>query len=98
MKQPETAKFLSRTERLRFDAMAESATLRDAASRLGVEPGTLYNWSSSLRARLLKERGHINACLSQRKRSPLLKKVLSVRVPIKFLEDVEEEVDESERE
>lgn len=88
-------KYLSELERIRFNVLADCSTVKDAAQKLKIPEGTLYNWLSDLRIRLLKERGHINASLAQMKRSPLLKKELSVRRPIALIEDLEEaEVDE----
>jgi hypothetical protein len=86
--------FLSKLERIRFDAIAESRTVRDAAQKLGLNPGTLYNWLSDEKTRLQKERGHINACLGQARRSPLLKKELSIRKAITLPVENVEEVDE----
>lgn len=86
-------KYLSFLERQRFDAIAESRTIRDAAQKLGIEEGTLNNWTMKLRKRLVKERGHLNACLAQQQRTDLLKKVLSVKKPLRRAEedDTEEE-------
>ena len=83
MSDKKISKYLSKKERERFDALAKYTTVKQAASDLGVTESTMHNWTSKLRKRLLKERGHLNACLAQRKRSPLLDKVLRVRRPIK---------------
>jgi len=81
---------LSKLERKRFDAMASSVTVKEAAAKLGIAEGTLNNWNYKLRKRLRRERGHLNACLSQQKRCALLKEILSVKRP---LEEVGEEVE-----
>lgn len=84
-------KYLSKKERQRFDVMAESMTVRDAAEKLGIAEGTLNNWNYKLRKRLLKERGHLNTCLAQMQRSKLLKEILSIKKPIEKAEEEEEE-------
>lgn len=97
MKSKSPRKSLSKLERIRFDAVAESRTVKDAAQKLGIEPGTLYNWFSDEKTRLQRERAHINACLGQARRSPLLRKELSIRktieLPVGNLE-IQEEADE----
>lgn len=84
-------KYLTRKERERFDAIAEAMTIKEAAEKLRLREGTLNNWTYKLRRRLVKERGHVNACLSQTKRTELLKKVLSIKTPIEIQEEEEEE-------
>lgn len=84
-------KYLSRKERQRFDTIAEAMTIKQAAEKLGLKEGTLNNWTYKLRRRLVKERGHVNACLSQTRRTDLLKKVLSTKTPIEIQEEEEEE-------
>lgn len=88
--------FLSGLERERFNMLAGSMTVKDAAQKLGLAPGTLYNWLDKLRDRLVKERGHINACLGQMRRNPLLKKELSIRRPMKISTEEEFVFDEQE--
>lgn len=75
-------KYLSQKERNRFDALATSISAKEAALKLGITESTMNNWTAKLRKRLIKERGHLNACLSQQKRSRLLKKVLSAKRPL----------------
>lgn len=88
--------YLSNKERLRFDALAESMTVRDAAQKLGISEGTLNNWTYKLRKRLIKERGHLNACLAQMKRAKLIKKVMSRKTPIKNVEEESKDWEEEE--
>lgn len=90
MSKKEPDKFLSKKERERFDAMAEATTVRDAAQKLGIADGSLYNWTYKLRKKLLRERGHMNACLAQMQRCSLLKEILSTKKPLEKLENVEE--------
>lgn len=87
----EPSKYLSYLERKRFDCMAESMTVKDAAQKLGISVGSLHNWNMKLRKRLVKERGHLNACLAQMQRAPLLQKVMSIKRPLEKLKDLEEE-------
>ena len=87
-------KYLSQKERIRFDALAESTTVKQAAAKLGLSESTMNNWSSKLRKRLIRERGHLNACLAQRQRGKLIKKVLSTRKPLKPADEEEYEGEE----
>jgi len=91
MRKREVDKYLSKTERQRFDALAEAMTVKDAAGKLGMTDGSLYNWTYKLRKRLVKERGHLNACLAQMQRCQLLKEILSVRKPLEKPDNIEEE-------
>jgi predicted DNA-binding protein (UPF0251 family) len=84
-------KYLSYLERRRFDILSESMTIKDAANKMGIEPGTLYNWLYKTRKKLERERGHLNAILAQQKRTTLLKEVLSKRRPISPTEYEDEE-------
>ena len=90
-------KYLSKLERKRYDAMANSFNVKEAAQKLGISDGTLNNWNYKQRKRLVKERGHVNACLAQMRRSQLLKKILSVkrsmRKPDYILDEDEEDYD-----
>ena len=77
--------------------LAGSNTVKDAADKMGLAPGTLYNWLDKLRDRLIKERGHINSCLGQMKRSELLRRELSIKRTMKVSVQEEEFVfDEQE--
>ena len=84
-------KYLSKLERKRYDAMVDSFTVKKAAQELGISEGTLNNWNYKQRKRLIKERGHINACLAQMRRSQLLKKILSVKKSMAKPDDVLDE-------
>lgn len=79
--------FLSRLERERFNVLAGELTVKDAAQKLGLAPGTLYNWLDNERRILIKERGHINALLGQMRRGELLRKELSIRRSVEPLEE-----------
>ena len=72
-----------------WSAMAKG--MEDAAQKLGISVGSLHNWNMKLRKRLVKERGHLNACLAQMQRAPLLQKVMSIKRPLEKLKDLEEE-------
>ena len=82
-------RYLSPKERERFDAMADSVTVKEAALKLGISEGSLNNWNWKLRKRLVRERGHLNACLAQMQRGKLLKDVLSVKKPLRIAEEEE---------
>lgn len=82
-------KYLSTTERTRFDALAESDTVKQAAGKLGITESSMNNWTAKKRKQIMRERGHVNACLAQQQRSSLLKKILSVKKPIKKPKEIE---------
>jgi hypothetical protein len=88
IRQKEETTYLSELERKRFNVVVESSTVKDAAQKMGLAPGTLYNWFDGLRRRLVRERGHVNAILGQTRRSELLRKELSLRKPLQKLEEV----------
>lgn len=71
--------------------MAGCMTVKDAANKLGIAPGTLHNWTYKLRKKLEKERGHVNAVLAQQQRNELLKSVLSKKRPLEKVDEEEEE-------
>ncbi|RLI68554.1 MAG: hypothetical protein DRP02_12330 [Candidatus Gerdarchaeota archaeon] len=85
-------RFLSKTERRIFDVCAECVSIKEAATRLGVEPQVLYNFFYKTRKKYEKRRGWVNAVLAQKKRSKLLRRVLTS----KEYGLVESEVDEEE--
>ncbi|MGQ9641825.1 MAG: helix-turn-helix domain-containing protein [Candidatus Bathycorpusculaceae bacterium] len=93
MSEKDEGEFLSKLERRYFDALASYATIREAADALGVKPQTLYNWVHNLRLRYKKRRGWVNAVVSQKRRSELIRRVLSERKPLEGLgeESLEEE-------
>jgi transposase-like protein len=82
-------KYLSKTERLRFDALANWNTIKAAAHSIGLDPQTLYNWKCQVRQKYKKRRGWINAVLSQTKRGSLLKDLLHEKRKMKPPEDDE---------
>jgi hypothetical protein len=86
-------KYLSKTERKIFDALANSISMKEAASKLGLEPQSLYNWKWKLLKRYKHRRGWINSVLAQARRNRLLKDLLSTKKP---LEDVIEDLGEEE--
>ena len=88
------AEYLSETERLRFDALANHSSIKEAASSMGLTPSTLYNWKSNVKARYRKERGHINAILAQTRRGGCLRNLIherkKMRPPEEMLDDLTE--------
>jgi len=82
------SKFLTKTEKLYLEALAKYPTIKDAALALGVSPRTLYNWCYNFRKRYEARRGWINSVLNYKRKSALITKILSKRVP---LEEVGEE-------
>lgn len=87
------SKYLTETEKKRFDALARFDTVKAAAVFLGIEPSTLYNWIWNLNKRYQKRHGWCNAVLAQRRRGRLLRKLLSKhkREPLKAVGEKEEE-------
>jgi FixJ family two-component response regulator len=80
---------LTETEREYFDALAQYDTIKNAAEGLKVSPQTLYNFLYNLKKKYSKRRGWINSVIAQKKRSSLIRNVLSERVEI--LEPAEED-------
>jgi len=77
-------RFLSKTERRYFDALASTNSVKTAASKLNLEPQTLYNWLYTLKRRYARKRGWINAVLAQRKRNKLIRRMLRKHVDLDF--------------
>ena len=73
------SKYLSKTERERFDALASHVNIKESALALGIEPSTLYCWLWAIRKRFKKTKGWCNAVISQTKRGKNLSKLLHVR-------------------
>ena len=87
-------KYLSRIEMLRFDALSRFVTVKDAATSLGIEPQTLYNWLWQLRRKYKQRHGWCNSIISQRNRSELIASLLCQKKPLVKPTEIEEE-DES---
>lgn len=83
--------YLSKSERLRFDAMARFDSIKAAALSLGLTPQTLYNWRLEIRKRYRRRRGWINAVLAQTKRGSSLTDLLHEKRKMKPPDDFEEE-------
>jgi len=77
-------RFLSKRERRYFDALASTDSVKLAASKLELDPQTLYNWLYSLKRRYAQKRGWINAVLAQRKRNKLIRRMLRKHVDLDF--------------
>lgn len=90
MVEHEQEKYLSKKERRYFDALNQYGTMKMAAEKLGVTPGTLYNWHLDLKKRYRRKRGWINAVLAQTKRAGL-KAFLTEKKPLEPAEEDEEE-------
>jgi len=90
MTEPEQDRYLSKTERRYFDALATYDTMKLAAEKLGIKAGTLYNWKLSLKKRYRRKRGWINAVLAQTKRGGL-KAFLTEKKPLAGADEEEEE-------
>ena len=89
-------KFLTKTERKYFDALARYDTIKMAATQgLGIDPQTLYNFLYNLKIKYRKRRGWINSVIAQKRRSNLIKDVLTEKTTLK-LPDMEDDDDESE--
>lgn len=82
IKMKDTEKTLSKLERERFDALAATISVKEAASKLGLDPQILYNWTWGLKKKYARRRGWINAVLAQRRRNSLLNKILTEKKPL----------------
>lgn len=83
-------KYLSKTERLYFDALATYDTIKNAAQHLKVDPQTLYNWKLSMKKKYKQRRGWVNAVVSNARRSKSLHDILPQK-PVETEEEEEEE-------
>lgn len=75
-------KFLSKTERKYFDALARADSEKAAANLLGISPQTLYNWKYVLKKRFKQRRGWINTVIAQKRRSKLIRSLLTEKIPL----------------
>jgi len=80
-------RYLSKTERRYFDALAKFNTVKAAANELKLDPQTIYNWLYELKRRYARKRGWINAVLAQRKRNKLIRRMLRKHVDLDFGEE-----------
>lgn len=87
------SKYLTKTERTYLAALAKADTVKAAAESLGLDPQILYNFTYALKRKWKNRRGWINAILAQKKRSGLLKEVLTIKVELSAPE-IEEELEE----
>lgn len=93
-------KYLTKTEKKRFDAMARFDTIKAAALSIGLAPSTLYNWRGDVKKRYRKLVGKANAYLAQTRRggklSNLLKEKRQMKAPDENVEwhEVEDEEEE----
>ena len=90
-----TSKYLSKTERVRFDAMASHDSIKGAALSIGLSPSTLYNWRLELKQRYEDRRGWLNAVLAQTRRGGKLSDLLHKKRKMKPPE-ADEELEEEE--
>jgi hypothetical protein len=85
-------KFLTPTEVKRLEMIAKCDTIKNAAHKLGIAEGTLYNWIQSLKHKYRHYRGWINTMESLRRHNPDIARIFHERQPITpTLEDSEEE-------
>lgn len=81
MKSKKSKSHLKPMERTTFDALAECDTLKQAAKRLGISEQQLRNRVSFFKQKLTAERAHINECVIQQNRSPLLRELFFPKKP-----------------
>jgi len=91
METKKVSKYLSKTERLRFEALGRFDTIKAAAVHLGLDPQTLYNWLYKIKKRYKEKRGWINSVMAQQKRGGCLTNLLHTRKKMKPPDDLEEE-------
>jgi len=80
---------LSKKEKELLNVMEDSVDVKTAASRLNMSADSCYLMLYRIRRRYLESRMFINTIISLRKRSPLLRKTLTPKIPEK--EPVQEE-------
>jgi len=83
-------KVLSDFEERLLDTIASSVSVKEACRKLRISPKTAYNALYRLRRKYMKARAFVNKYDAQKRRSRLLKMVLTSRI------EPEEEVEEEE--
>lgn len=81
---------LTETERKIFDTVTDSVSITEAAKKLRVSDQALYNFFYNFRKKYYKRFRWINVVLAQKRRSQLLRQVLTDRAHA-ALEQIEEE-------
>lgn len=79
---PHEKVILSPQEKILFDVLASCKTVDEAAEKLRMTTSRLLWRLRILRQRISRERRHLNACLLQEERSPLIKKLFSKEEPL----------------
>ena len=75
-------------ERKLLNAINEHIYVKEAAGSIGITVRTAYNILYRLRKKYLKAQTFVNTILAQKRRSPLLSRVLTKKVDIEILEKV----------
>jgi len=89
MSESSAEKFLTKKERLYFEALGKYDTVKNAAQHLGIAPSTLYNWRYNLKNKYKRYRGWVNAVIAQKKRGGLVRDFLTEKQPLKKIEEEE---------
>ena len=76
----------SERERKLINAINEHFIVKEAAESIGITVRTAYNMLYRLRNKYLKAQTFVNTILAQKRRSPLLNRVLTKKVDIEILE------------
>ena len=81
-------RFLTDREKKILEAIDKHLYVKDAAHALGLTPRTVYNVLYRLRNKYIEARWFVNIMLAYKRKSKLLNRVLTKRVPIEKLEKI----------
>jgi molybdenum-dependent DNA-binding transcriptional regulator ModE len=84
-------KVLKRIEERLLEVLADSVSVKEAASRIGISYKTAYNTLYRLRQKYVKARAYVNKIDAQKKRGKLLRMVLTSRLGQEEEVEIEEE-------
>jgi molybdenum-dependent DNA-binding transcriptional regulator ModE len=86
------SKVLKKLEEKLLEALADSVSVKEASTKIGISYKTAYNTLYRLRQKYIKYRAYVNKIDAQKRRSKLLRMVLTSRL------GQEEEVEPEEEE
>jgi len=84
-------KVLKKLEERLLEAVADSVSVKEASRKIGISYKTAYNTLYRMRLKYLKARAYVNKIDAQKKRSKLLRMVLTSRLGREEEVEVEEE-------
>jgi molybdenum-dependent DNA-binding transcriptional regulator ModE len=84
-------KVLKNLEEKLLEALADSVSVKEASSRIGISYKTAYNTLYRMRRKYTKARAYVNKIDAQKRRNKLLRMVLTSRIGEEEEVEVEEE-------